>query len=80
MAQRVMLKRAEKAKQLFDELGKDCAFDDFYERFKELFPKDWERIKEKYNKEEQKTKEGKRHPMPHPTQYVKNLYNTYRTK
>ena len=53
---------------------------DFYERFKELFPKDWERIKKKYNKEEQETKEGKRHPMPHPTQYVKNLYNTYRTK
>ena len=37
MAQRVMLKRAEKAKQLFDELGKDCAFDDFYERFRNYF-------------------------------------------
>lgn len=80
MAQRVMQKREEKAKQIFDELGKNCTFEAFYEKFKELFPDDWGRIKSKYNKEERKTKDGKTHPMPHPTRYVKNLYNIYRNK
>ena len=78
MAQRIMQKRKEKAQEIFDQLGSTCTFEEFYEKFKELYPKDWERIKTKYNKEEEKTKEGKTHPMPHPTQYVKNLYNTHK--
>lgn len=78
MAQRVMLKRKEKAFEIFDELGKDCSFESFYGKFIEKNPKDFKRIKARYNKEERKTKEGKRHPMPHPTQYIRNLFNTYK--
>lgn len=78
MAQRVMLKRKEKAQEIFNHLGNTCTFEEFYEKFKELYPEDWKRIKANYNEEEEKTKKGKVHPMPHPTQYVKNLYNIYK--
>lgn len=78
MGQSVMLKRKEKAFAIFDELGKDCSFESFYEKFIEKNPKDFERIRAKYNKEERKTKEGKGHPMPHPTQYIRNLFNIYK--
>ena len=80
MAQKVMLNRKEKAQEILKQLGSNCTFEEFYEKFKELYPKDWTQIKAKYNKEEENTKEGQTHPMPHPTQYVKNLYNTYKNQ
>lgn len=49
MAKQVMLNRKEKAFEIFDELGKDCSFKSFYDKFVEKNPKDFERIKEKYN-------------------------------
>lgn len=71
----VVVKKEEKVAAVIEALGDNISESAFIEKFKELYPKDWDRIKAKYNEEERKTKPGKTHPMPHPDVYMKNMYN-----
>ncbi len=70
----VIVKKEEKVGKVFEALGGDASEENFIEKFKEMYPEDWERVNAKYNKEERHTKPGKSHPMPHPDIYMKNLY------
>ena len=80
MAQSVVVKRAEKAKAVFELMGKDCSEQAFKENFKELYPKDWQRIIKVYNDHEKKDTKGKGHPMPNPEKYLTEMYKTYSKK
>lgn len=80
MAQSVVVKKAEKVKSIFMELGGNCSFEEFSAQFKEKFPNDWNRIIAVYNRHERKDKKGKGHPMPKPNQYLKNAYNVGKKK
>ena len=44
------------------------------ERFKEEWPDDWKKIVEKFELEEANTPAGKKHPMPEPEVYMKEMY------
>lgn len=80
MAQSVVVKKEEKVRNIFLEKGIDISEEEFIENFKSLHPKDWERIVSRYNKEKEKTKPGKKHPMPEPNKYLSNTYKVYKKK
>lgn len=80
MAQSVIVKKEEKVTRVFQELGVNCSFDDFFTKFKETYPGDWERVQKVYRQHEMRDKKGKGHPMPEPTQYMRNMYKTYQKK
>ncbi len=48
--------------------------DAFISRFKEIYPQDWALINETWEAEECNTKPGKKHPMPHPDLYMKDMF------
>ena len=70
----LVVKKEEKVDAVFAALGETIDEASFIEKFKEMYPKDWGRIQAKYTEEERKTKPGKTHPMPHPDDYMKNMY------
>ena len=76
----VILKKDEKVKIVIDKLNDDYDFEDFVEKFKELYPKDWQKIELNYKKTKENTKPGKKIPMPNPEQYLKNSLNVYKSK
>ena len=80
MAHSVVVKKEEKVKHIFDLLGDDLTEENFKEKFKSIYPKDWQRIISTYNKHERKTKTGKKHPMPNPEKYLSNMFKVYYKK
>jgi len=76
----LVLKKEEKLQNTIDMLDNSYTKDEFVEKFKELYPKDWSKIVKNYQKHERKTKEGKTHPMPEPKQYVLNMLNVWLKK
>ena len=80
MAQSVIPKKEEKVRLIFDEIGQNCTEEEFVQRFKEKFPKDWERVQIRYKEHEQRDVKHKGHPMPNPQQYMTNMYNTWKNK
>ena len=70
----LIVKREAKIKAVFDILGDEVTEELFIKKFKEMFAGDWLRIKAKYAKEERDTKPGKKHPMPKPDTYMRNMY------
>ena len=76
----LIVKKEEKIKALLEILGDKCTEDSFIEKYKEMYPNDWEKIMAKYRKEERETKPGKTHPMPHPDTYMKNMYKVAMSK
>ena len=44
MAQSVVVKKEEKVNKIFFELGMGCSYEEFYNKFKEDYPDDWEKI------------------------------------
>lgn len=73
----VIVKKSEKVKATVDSLQHDFDFEQFVERFKELYPKEWDKLNREYTKHESKTKPGKSHPMPNPEQYLRNALNVH---
>ena len=55
-------------------LGSDVSEELFVERFKEEWPDDWKKIVEKFELEEADTPPRKKHPMPEPEVYMKEMY------
>lgn len=70
MAQSVIVKKGEKLNKIFSELGGNCSFESFRDKFKEEYPNDWDRIFKVYTQHELRDKKGKGHPMPKPEQYI----------
>lgn len=53
---------------------------EFIVKFKELYESDWILIQEKYLEEERNTEPGKKHPMPHPDIYMKEMYRNFKKR
>ncbi len=70
-------KKTEKVTAVVGELPDGFTFEQFLAAFKTRFPKDWEKVVREFEKHERKTKLGKSHPMPEPTQYMRNVLNVY---
>ena len=70
----------DKIENVVGELNEGYSFDDFINKFQELYPKDWSKIEREHAKHERKTKPGKTHPMPEPIQYLKNALNVWNKK
>lgn len=73
-------RKKEKAFNIFRRLKSDICEESFIDLFKKLYPKDWKTIVEKYTEEENATEAGKKHPMPHPDIYMKNMYRNTRQR
>lgn len=73
----VILKVDEKVKSVIDTLQEDYSEDDFYTRFVEMHPEDYEKCRKKFLAEERKTKPGKTHPMQNPEKHIKNALRSY---
>ena len=73
----VIVKKDEKLTAVAEALGGSFSPDEFVFKFQELYPKDWARVEKNYRDHERKTKPGKTHPMPEPTQYLKNALNVW---
>jgi hypothetical protein len=73
----VITKKDEKISATASALKESFSPEEFVEKFKELHPKDWEKIEKNYRKHERDTKPGKSHPMPEPSQYIKNALNVW---
>jgi hypothetical protein len=76
----VITKKDEKIENVVGELNEGHSFDDFINKFQELYPKDWSKIEREHAKHERKTKPGKTHPMPEPIQFLKNALNVWNKK
>lgn len=50
----------------------------FITLFKRYYPDDWTKINQKWEKEEKLTKIGKKHPMPCPELYIKEMYRNWK--
>lgn len=74
----VIPKKAEKVADVANSLPTGFSFEDFLLEFQQKYPKDWDRVVREYQKHERKTKPGKKHPMPEPTQYLRNALNVHR--
>lgn len=70
--------KKEKIQQVFKILGANHTEEGFTTTFKSLYPADWRRIQDKWLYEEQCTLPGKKHPMPHPEIYMKEMYRNHR--
>ena len=75
MGKSVIVNKEKKIKALFDKYGYEITPEKFEEVFIEEYPEDWKGVWERYKKHEVKDKKGKGHPMSHPKQYVRNIYN-----
>lgn len=71
------MKVDEKVKSVIETLQEGYSEDDFYTRFVEMYPKDYERCRKKFLVEESKTKSGKTHPMQNPEKHIKNALRSY---
>lgn len=74
----VILKKNEKIGAIVEKLPDNYSFEDFLAMFKSTYPQDWLKINRSYEEHESKTKPNKSHPMPEPTQYLRNALNVYK--
>lgn len=76
----VLLKKDEKIENTINNLPEKYEFQEFKEKFIELYEKDWKKIEKTYNDHIRDTKTGKKIPMPKPEQYLKNALNVWNKK
>lgn len=76
----VVAKKEEKVEKIFELLGYECTLEEFTDKFKELYAKEWQKIVNAFEEHEKKDKKHKGHPMPHPDLYMKNMYNVGKKK
>ena len=70
----VIGKKEEKVNKVFDAMSYIHDMQEFKNKFKEMYPDDWNKIISTYNKEERKDTKKKGHPMPKPEIYLSNMY------
>ena len=73
----VILKKDEKIKAIIDLLPENFETENFIDKFKETYPKDWKKLELTYSEHVKNTKPGKPIPMPKPEQYLKNSLNVW---
>ncbi len=73
----VIQNKSEKIAAVVASLPQGFGFDDFLRAFQAQYQKDWEKVVREYQKHQRKTKPGKSHPMPEPTQYLRNALNVH---
>jgi hypothetical protein len=73
----VIIKKDEKIKATIQTLPNNFSQQDFVEKFKELYPKDWTKLEKTYADHIRHAKPGKPVPMPKPEQYLKNALNVW---
>lgn len=73
-------RKSEKAFALFGAMGADDGAERFAELFREAHPSDWAKIVERYEDEELATRPGKKHPMPEPEVYLRDMYRSMRAR
>ena len=76
----VITKKDEKVESVVNSLSKGFSQNDFIEKFKEMYEKDWKKINANYNKHVRKSKPGKSIPMPKPNQYLINALKVWSKK
>jgi len=76
----VVVKKEEKVAAVFAAMDNLDDMQEFKDKFKEMFEKDWHRINSVYQKEERADIKHKGHPMPHPEKYLENMYKVARSK
>ena len=76
MGTAVVVKKEVKVKLVLDSMTDITDVVGFKEKFKSMYPKDWENIKRRYLEHESGDKKGKGHPMPHPEKYLENMHKT----
>ena len=69
-----------KIENVFQSAGRNCSEEDFIAAFKSLYPDEWQKIQDLWLYEDQCTPTGKRHPMPHPDTYMKEMYRNHKPK
>ncbi len=67
-------RKKDKIDAILSEYGIDITEESFIRLFIERYPVEWQRIQEQYQNEEKDTPPGKKHPMPHPNVYMKEMY------
>jgi hypothetical protein len=73
----VILKKDEKIKATIDLLPENFKIQEFIDKFKVTYPKDWKKLELTYAEHVKNTKPGKPIPMPKPEQYLKNALNVW---
>lgn len=76
----VITKKDEKVEKVVNMLPPSFSEADFINKFKEVYPKDWDKAEKEFIKHERKTKPGKSHPCPRPEQYLINALNVWNKK
>lgn len=72
--------KKEKIKHVFQVLGSNQTEVRFINTFKSLYPDDWQKVQDLWLYEEQCTPPGKKHPMPDPETYMKEMYRNHRPR
>lgn len=72
--------KKEKIKHIFRILGSNHTEESFINTFKSLYPDDWQKVKDLWFYEERCTPPGKKHPMPNPDTYMKEMYRNHRPR
>ena len=76
----VVRKKEMKLEAVFAAMPRESSFEDYAEKFKEMYPADWDNIVHTYMQHERRTLPGKHHPMPKPMQYLLNMVKNYYRK
>jgi len=67
-----------KIENVFKNTGSNCSEEEFVTTFKLLYPDDWLKIQDFWLNEERCTPPGKKHPMPDPETYMKEMYRNHK--
>ena len=76
----IVLKRDRKLEVVYRALPPQSSIEEHMEKFKELYPEDWQSLMYRYKEHERHPPKGKPHPMPEPTQYLLNMVKKYYRK
>jgi len=76
----IVVKKDQKLAAVAAAIPQDCSDEIFADKFKKMYPHDWDRIVQRYQQHENATPVGKKNPMAEPAQYLLNMVKVYRVK
>ena len=76
----VILKKDEKVRETIATLPAKYTRDEFIDKFKALYPADWDKIEKSDKAHRESIKLGKINPMPSAEQYLVNALNVWLKK
>ena len=76
----LVTKKEEKFQSVIDSLPESYTENEFVDKFKVMYDKDWKKVVRLYEEHERKSeKQKKGHPMPEPKKYILNISHKVRT-